>query len=220
MINLFFFVFHKDANLPRPKPAKRTPVYLTAETISQKLRGMRLQLLVAHRLVVRLLACWLLGSCAEAQQTAHELLRRDDLGGRAGGNLVVSINADPRTFNRLLAFDFNSAMIPDRLSADLLHINRVTQELEPSLASSWETKDGRTYTLKLRRGLRFSDGTPLTIDDVLFSFQIIRDPKIQSVFSDVLNVDGSLPTISKENEHTLHISFPESSGSGSVAWIR
>ena len=59
-------------------------------------------------------------------------------------------------FNRLLAFDFNSAMIPDRLSADLLHINRVTQELEPSLASSWETKDGRTYTLQLRRGLRFS----------------------------------------------------------------
>ena len=175
---------------------------------------MRLQLLVAHRLVVSLLACWLLGSCAEAQQTAHELLRRDDLGGRAGGNLVVSINADPRTFNRLLAFDFNSAMIPDRLSADLLHINRVTQELEPSLASSWETKDGRTYTLQLRRGLRFSDGTPLTIDDVLFSFQIIRDPKIQSVFSDVLYVDGSLPTISKENEHTLHISFPRIVGVG------
>ena len=189
-------------------------VYLTEKEISLKLRGMCPQLTAVRRLVVSLLAWSLLGTPGKGQQPAPQFLQRDDLSGTSGGNLVVSINADPRTFNRLLAFDINSAMIPDRLSADLLHINRVTHELEPSLASSWETKDGRVYTLHLRRGLRFSDGAPLTIDDVLFSFQVIRDPNIQSVFSDVLNVDGAFPTISKVDEHTLRISFTRTVGVG------
>ena len=41
--------------------------------------------------------------------------------------------------------------------------------LVPSLASSWTQTDGRTFVYKLRKGVKFSDGTPLTIDDVLAS---------------------------------------------------
>src|SRR4030095_5513199 len=97
-------------------------VYLTEKEISQKLRGMCPQLTAARRLVVSLLAWSLLGTPRKGQPPRPQLLQRDHVSGRSVGKLVVSINPAPRTFNRLLAFDINSAMIPDRLSADLVHI--------------------------------------------------------------------------------------------------
>src|SRR5436309_2657740 len=76
------------------------------------------------------------------------------LSGIRGGNLSLAVSSDPRTFNVLLAYDHVARVIAQLLSADLIHVNRATLELEPSLASSWKLgEDGRTYTLTLRQGL-------------------------------------------------------------------
>jgi peptide/nickel transport system substrate-binding protein len=149
------------------------------------------------------------------QSTTPEFLQHPHLSGTRGGNLVASINSDPRTFNRLLTTHKDSTIITERLSADLVHLNRVTYHIEPSLASSWDlSKDDRSYTLHLRKGLRFSDGTPLTVDDVLFSFQVALDPKIASPFAELLRVDGALPVITKADAHTVQITFPRPVGTG------
>jgi len=52
-------------------------------------------------------------------------------------------------------------------AGDLVHINRATQLTEPALAKSWKiSADGLRYMLTLRRGLKFSDGHPVDIEDV------------------------------------------------------
>lgn len=59
----------------------------------------------------------------------------------------------------------------------LLDIN-VKGEPIPKIAKSWDvSKDGATYTFHLRNNIKFSDGTPLTAEDVAFTFTAMCDPK-------------------------------------------
>ena len=51
------------------------------------------------------------------------------------------------------------------------------QRLTPDLAESWKAIDATTWEFKLRRNVRFHDGTPFTADDVLFSFE--RAPNVE-----------------------------------------
>src|SRR5512132_3799410 len=71
-----------------------------------------------------------------------------------GGQLVASIRAVPRSFNRLVAREQTAELLSLLTQGRLVRINRATQELEPWLAEKWETSgDGRTFTLHLRPGV-------------------------------------------------------------------
>lgn len=86
-----------------------------------------------------------------AQTQAVNYLTLQNLSGFRGGNLTAAIDSDPSTFNSMMASSFPSVVIAGRISADLVHINRESFALEPSLAERWELdKDGRSYTLHLR----------------------------------------------------------------------
>src|SRR5262245_1279115 len=52
------------------------------------------------------------------------------------------------------------------------------QRLVPELAESWRAVDATTWEFKLRRNVRFHDGTPFTADDVVFSFE--RAPNVEN----------------------------------------
>ncbi|MCP4658145.1 MAG: ABC transporter substrate-binding protein [bacterium] len=124
--------------------------------------------------------------------------------GRVGGRLVVALRAEPKTLNPVLAIDIPSRTIIRRMMADLIHINRHTQKIEPSLARSWTASpDGRRFTLKLRRGLRFSDGHPLDADDVVFTFRVYLDAAVGSPNRDLLVVGGEPIKVRKLGPHTL-----------------
>ena len=61
-----------------------------------------------------------------------------------------------------------------------MRVNRATFELEPWLAERGSSSaDGRTHTLHLRPGVTWSDGTPFTSADVLFSLQAVYDPNVE-----------------------------------------
>ncbi len=63
----------------------------------------------------------------------------------------------------------------------LLKQNEETFELEPLLAESyWMSADGLTMRFKLRSNVCFSDGTPVTPEDVMFSYHTIMDPGVDS----------------------------------------
>ena len=87
-----------------------------------------------------------------------------------GGRLVASIRSEPRTFNRLVARDVVSSLVAELTQASLVRIDKVDDKVEPWLAEGWtRSADGLSYEFQLRPHVRFSDGSPLTSEDVLFT---------------------------------------------------
>ncbi|HMV87552.1 MAG TPA: ABC transporter substrate-binding protein [Blastocatellia bacterium] len=124
--------------------------------------------------------------------------------------LVISKSAGPRTFNRLLASDEQTNSITDCLMGRLVRINRQTQQPEAELATAWQTSaDGRTLTCELRRDVVFSDGIPFTADDVVFTFQVLNDPAINSPSADPFDFDGQRVTAEKLDERRVRFVFPK-----------
>jgi len=135
--------------------------------------------------------------------------------GRAGGRLVVALRAEPKTLDPLVAADAPSREVIGVMQADLIHINRASQSTEPALASSWKlSRDGLQYTLKLREGLRFSDGQPFDADDVLFTFRVVLDESVHAPQRDLLVVGGKPIEVRKTDAHTLLFTLAKPYGVG------
>jgi peptide/nickel transport system substrate-binding protein len=160
-------------------------------------------------LVVALVCAWALVFAAPPQ-AGEERMISDNAPGHAGGRLVIPLRSEPKTLNPVLAEDAPSRDVIRCLMADLIDINRETQKTEPALAKSWSvSRDGRQYTLQLRRGLRFSDGQPLDADDVVFSFQVYLDEKIDSPQRDLLVVGGKPITVQKIDAYTVRFELAQ-----------
>jgi peptide/nickel transport system substrate-binding protein len=166
-------------------------------------------------LLVSTLSWFCIPGLLQAQNAPENVLVLRDVSGAAGGNLVVALANDPASFNRLFSTGVANTLITDRMSADLVHINRLTFEVEPSLAKSWEPQpDGRSYLVRLRRGLKFSDGSPFTADDVMFTFQVIADPEAAVPLADQVKVDGEFPAVTKIDDYTVKFSYRRPVGMG------
>ncbi len=127
-------------------------------------------------------------------------------GNRRGGRLVAALGSEPKTFNPVLATDAASLAVIAAMNADLVHIDRQDQRPKPALAERWTVADGgRRYTLFLRPGLRFSDGHPATADDVVFSFQVYLDEKLQSPQRDLLIVGGQPIQARRIDDRTVEL---------------
>jgi len=130
--------------------------------------------------------------------------------GEYGGTLVVGQRAEPKTLNPVIATDAPSREVIGRMIGDLVHINRVTQQTEPALASSWKlSKDGRSFTVNLRRGIRFSDGRPFTADDVVFSIHLYLDEKVHSPNRDLLIIGGKPISVVKIDDHIVRFEMSQ-----------
>lgn len=131
--------------------------------------------------------------------------------GHPGGNLTIALRSEPKTLNPAMASDASTLSVIYCMGADLIHINRVSHRTEPGLAKSWTTsRDGLTYTLQLRRGVRFSDGQPFNADDVIFSFQAYLDENTHSPQRDLLVVGGKPIGIEKVDDYAVrfHLAQP------------
>jgi peptide/nickel transport system substrate-binding protein len=154
---------------------------------------------------------------ALAQQTHsnEELLALSGEAGSSGGRMVVSLRAEPKTLNPVVATDAPSQEVIGTMQADLVHINRATHLTEPALAKSWKvSSDGLDYTLTLRQGLRFSDGEPLDAEDVLFTLRVYLDEGVHAPQRDLLIVGGKPITVTKINAQTLVFHFAKPYGVG------
>lgn len=152
-----------------------------------------------------LLAAGAASAAARIAADADWLISRADVG-RPGGQLVVIERAEPRTLNPVVAIDAPSKEVIARTMADLIHIDRQTQQPQPALARSWTVSpDGRRFTLSLRRGVRFSDGEPFDADDVLFSFRVYLDEKVASPLRDLLIVGEKPIAVRKIDQYTVEV---------------
>src|SRR5262249_14082483 len=141
--------------------------------------------------------------------------RVEDSHPRRGGQLVASVRAVPRSFNRLVAREQTAELFSLLTQGRLVRINRSTYDLEPWLAERWEvTPDGQTFTLHLRQGVTWSDGIPFTSADVLFTLKAVFDPKSESVLADQLRIAGQPIVATAPDERTVVLNYPSASGPG------
>jgi peptide/nickel transport system substrate-binding protein len=127
----------------------------------------------------------------------------------SGGNAVASTRTDPRSFNRLVHSQIATEIFSMLTQAKLVRIDRVTQELEPWLAERWEVSpDHLTFTLTLREGLVWSDGTPFTSADAVFTFEALYDPRTQSPLASVLRPGGQPLEVTAPDPRTVVVTFP------------
>jgi peptide/nickel transport system substrate-binding protein len=132
------------------------------------------------------------------------LLPADDQPAVYGGHLAVALRSEPKTLNPVTANDISSREVIGQTTADLIHINRYTQVSESALAKSWTiSPDERRYTLELRHGLRFSDGVPLDADDVVFSFKVYLDERVNAPQRDSLLVGETPIAFRKVGPYTV-----------------
>jgi peptide/nickel transport system substrate-binding protein len=102
---------------------------------------------------------------------------------------VSTLRGEPVTFNRYVNQGFPTHLISLLTQARLVRINRITDQVEPWLASGWTTSgDGLTTTFDLRPGVAWSDGAPFTSDDVVFSFGVAADGAAGSVMTSIVSV--------------------------------
>lgn len=132
-----------------------------------------------------------------------------------GGQLVASIRSEPRSFNRLVARDQTVELLALLTQSRLVRVNRSTFETEPALAESWEVSpDGRVYTVHLRPGVTWSDGTPFTSADVLFTLDAVFAPGSGVVIASALTIEGAPITASAPDAQTVVFTYPAAFGPG------
>jgi len=106
---------------------------------------------------------------------------------------TVGLNAGISTLDPGRAWNFLDNQITSQICETLITFDEEGR-LIPCLATSWEQPDPLTYVYNLRHNVTFSNGRPLTMDDVLFSLERSRDPSggtyFPDFFSEVASIDG------------------------------
>ena len=117
---------------------------------------------------------------------------------QTNNQLVSAILSDPKTFNPALSNE--SPNIFGYVGEGLITENG-KGEIEPALAQSWViSPDKKTITFTLKPNLKWSDGVPLTIDDVAFTFnEVYFNEQIPTDTRDILKIGKArkLPTVKK-----------------------
>ncbi|WP_442602264.1 ABC transporter substrate-binding protein [Paenibacillus sp. KN14-4R] len=102
-------------------------------------------------------------------------------GSSSGGKqstIIVGRGGDTASLDVAIVTDGESSKVAQQITETLLRYKEGTTEVEPNLADSYEvSSDGLTYTFKLHKGIKFTDGTEFNADAVVFNFMRWHDPK-------------------------------------------
>jgi len=97
----------------------------------------------------------------------------------SGGTLTVSFKDDLKTLDPAIGYDTDSWSIERSIYNGLLDYKGFTTQLQPDIAAAMPviSTDGKTYTFKIRSGVKFSNGRTVTADDFKYSWERMLDPK-------------------------------------------
>lgn len=98
-----------------------------------------------------------------------------------GNALTIKIDSDPTTLNVITSADAYASEVQGYIFDSLMTRDENTYAWLPALAEKYEiSKDGKTFTFKIREGVQWHDGKPLTIEDVKYSFDCYFDGRWQA----------------------------------------
>jgi peptide/nickel transport system substrate-binding protein len=120
---------------------------------------------------------------------------------------VSTFGTGPSTYNYWKAEEAVSAGVGQLIDEPLIDIDPWSGKFYPRLAKSFTvSEDKKEYTFVLRKGLQWSDGQPITADDVVFTLnQLIRDGYATQSLRDTLSVKGQFPDVEKIDELTIRM---------------
>jgi peptide/nickel transport system substrate-binding protein len=158
---------------------------------------------------------WLTNACRSqtppTSQTSSPI-QRERVIGKPGGTLRYRVAAPPQTFNYLQAADESSLLVAFYLlGGRLVEFDHDTYTYIPGLAESWKlTADARTLDLVLRAGLKFSDGQPLSAEDVVFTLTALYDERTAApLFREAMLIGGRRIEAVATGPRQLRLNFPE-----------
>ncbi len=156
----------------------------------------------------------LLTACGQppASNTATDSRFAPKVAGTRGGTLSYRITAPPKTFNYLVADDEASILTAFYLlNSRPMEFDHATQKYRAALAESWTFgPDRQTVDLKLREGLKFSDGHPITTEDLAFSLAAMYDERtLASSWKDSMSMNDKPIATKIIDERDMQFIFPE-----------
>ncbi|MFH1362441.1 MAG: peptide-binding protein [bacterium] len=125
------------------------------------------------------------------------------------GKLVMSLLGEVSILNPILSTDTSSSAVEGTIFNGMTKVN---EELEviPDLAKSWEVStDGKLWTFQLRRDVSWHDGQSFTAHDVVFTFNSILDPKVNSVRRSDFIIDGEAIEFKALDKYTVQAVLPK-----------
>lgn len=136
--------------------------------------------------------------------------------GTYGGRIVRDMLGEPKSFNPVTAGETSTTDFTNRIFEALTTLDPFTGEYVPQLAESWKVAEDKcTWTFKLKPGIQFSDGTPLTARDVEFTWNELiydnkrpasaKDPRWPSSTRDVVQVDDKPIEVKAIDDLTVQV---------------
>ena len=140
---------------------------------------------------------------------AHYAAAASETGSPVDGDWIVRrLPAEPATLNPVTATDVYESNVNGSIYESLLERDNRTLELVPLLSESWEvSRDRLSYLFTLKRGLTWQDGKPLTSGDVVFTFDVVRDPKVDAPH--LRNYYRNLKEVKALDERRIRFTFSE-----------
>ncbi|MBS3873304.1 MAG: hypothetical protein KGZ92_06820 [Firmicutes bacterium] len=122
-----------------------------------------------------------LGSNVEWNAATNTVAITSPVEPRVGGEMVYALSGDPTTLNPLLSTDTASNFVISMIHSGLLRTNE-RLEITGDLAEDWTVSaDNLTLTFRIRRGVQWHDGKPLTAADIKFTYDTIMHPDYTGV---------------------------------------
>ncbi len=124
--------------------------------------------------------------------------------GTFGGELVIStIGEGPKTFNPCNSKDNTSSSMAGLMYDGLLTTDPRTGDVIPQLAKGFSI-DENEYTIYLRHGIKWSDGKPITAEDVIYTYkEIVYAGLGNTATRDMMMIGGKLPELEKIDDYTV-----------------
>lgn len=116
--------------------------------------------------------------------------------GEKGKTMFLGMVNPPILFNPINSSDVASQFTEKFMFDSFLEMTG-PQEFAPKLAESFETTDNQTYTITLNKEAKWSDGKPVTADDVAFTFNLVANPVVETVVGGYISMFEGLDTNGK-----------------------
>jgi len=126
-----------------------------------------------------------------------------------GGELIVANIADVLRMDPMLVTDVPTATVVFQIFEFLVDYDYETKQYLPGLATSWEaSEDAKTWTFKLRKGVKFHDGTPFNAEAVKFTIDRVLDPQSESPLAQ--DFRDNIESVEVVDEYTVvfHLKHP------------